>query len=217
MEKQEFMIHVSDSLGKVSATTLVPPSMKGMFVFAHGAGAGKDHRFMLDLSTKLGEAGLGTLRFNFPYMENGGKRPDPPAIACKTIVRALEEAKQVFPNVPLFAGGKSFGGRMSSHVIHQGAGPGVKGLIFVGFPLHAPGKAGTERAVHLKSIRVPMLFLQGTKDTLARIDLVEEVVSGLTAADLITLEGADHSFKAGKRDTLSELVSPIIEWVDRHL
>src|SRR6185369_739624 len=151
-----------------------PAQPQACYVFAHGAGAGMNHAFMAALASGLAQRGVATLRFQFPYMEQGSKRPDTPKVAQAAVRAAVEEAAKRLPNVPLFAGGKSFGGRMTSQA--QAAQPlaEVRGLVFVGFPLHATGKPSTERASHLAQVQVPMLFLQGTRDTLADLDLIRE-------------------------------------------
>lgn len=217
MRNRKISIAVSDSLGSVGGEVTEAPNMRFLYVFAHGAGAGMTHPFMEKLSQTLAEHGIGSLRYNFPYMENGKARPDPPAIAQKTVARAIDTAAELFPGVPLLAGGKSFGGRMTSHVAIKTLDPVVRGLVFVGFPLHAAGKPGRERADHLSGIKLPMLFLQGTRDALAQIDLIKEVCAQLPAAALHTFEGADHSFKAGKRDLIPELAEAVTSWSSKLL
>ena len=183
-----------------------------LYVFAHGAGAGMDHPFMVRLSSALAGMNIGTLRYNFPYMQKGSKRPDPPAIAEKTVNRAIASAGDLFPAVPLLAGGKSFGGRMTSQALSKAADSSVKGLIFTGFPLHAAGKPGTGRADHLATVQIPMLFLQGTRDALAEMSLMEEICARHPGATLKKFEGADHSFKAGKEDLIPMLAAAIRSW-----
>jgi len=180
---------------------------------AHGAGAGMEHHFMEQLATALSAAGIATLRFNFPFAENKKGRPDTPAVAHQTIEAAIGKAQELFPSLPLFVAGKSFGGRMSSQYLAAHAPATVKGLVFYGFPLHPAGKPGTNRAEHLKEVKVPMLFLQGTRDTLATWDLIEPLCKSLKKATLVKLEGADHSFKAGKTDTISLLTEATQAWV----
>lgn len=204
----------------VSAVLVEPAEVRAAYVFAHGAGAGMHHAFMGALSGALEQRGVATLRFQFPSMEQGGKRPDTPAVAQAAVRAAVTEAAARLPGVPLFAGGKSFGGRMTSQA--QAAQPlaGVRGLVFVGFPLHPAGKPGTERAAHLAKVDVPMLFLQGTRDELAEPGLVREVTAGLGArATLHVVEGADHSFhvlaRSGRKDAevLQELAETLARWV----
>jgi uncharacterized protein len=212
MKVQKLSIPVSDSLGRVSGEIMAPDGQTFFYIFAHGAGAGMDHPFMVKLSTALSALNIGTLRYNFPYMEKGGKRPDAPAIAEKTVRRAIEVASEHCPGTPLLAGGKSFGGRMTSQALSKHPDTPVKGIVFAGFPLHPAGNAGTDRAEHLKSVARPMLFLQGTRDALADIQLVEQVCAGLPLASLRKFEGADHSFKAGKQDLIPPLAEAIRQW-----
>ena len=157
------------------------------------------------------------LRFNFPFMENKKGRPDTPAVAHKTIEAAIGKAKKLFPELPLFVAGKSFGGRMTSQYLSANPDAAVKGIIFYGFPLHPPGKPSAERAEHLKNIKTPMLFLQGTKDELATWDLIESVCSSLKLAELIKIEGANHAFKAGKQDILQLLATTTKDWVGKKI
>jgi predicted alpha/beta-hydrolase family hydrolase len=162
---------------------------------------------------------VGTLRYEFPYMEKKSRRPDAPAVAAARVREAVEEAARVAPGVPLIAGGKSFGGRMTSTAQAEEPLPGVRGLAFLGFPLHSPGKPGIERAAHLERVGVPMLFLQGTRDDFARLDLLRPVVEGLgPRAALHLVEGGDHSFKVPKRppaDVIGELAGAVRAWVER--
>jgi uncharacterized protein len=214
MKTENFTIQVSDSIGAVSAELVQPSEMKAVMTLAHGAGAGMNHAFMKALSKALAGSGIGTLRFNFSYMEKGKKMPDPPAIAEKTVSSVLERAHEMFPGIPVLAGGKSFGGRMTSQLVSKKAPAFLKGIVFYGFPLHAMGKPSADRAAHLATVHVPMLFLQGTKDTLARIDLITEVASGLPSAKLEIFEGADHSFKAGRKDLIPDLSSKTSAWFE---
>lgn len=212
MKTTKVRIRVSDSIGEVSAELMGETLMKSLYVFAHGAGAAMTHPFMVNLSEALAGLGIGTLRYNFPYMEKGGKRPDVAAVAEKTVNAAIQRAIELFPGVPLLAGGKSFGGRMTSQALSRAPDMPVRGVVFVGFPLHAAGKPGIERASHLADVRVPMLFLQGTRDALADITLIEQVCLGLPGATLRKFEGADHSFRAGKVDLIPSLAAAIEEW-----
>lgn len=212
MRTRSLKVPVSDSIGSVSAEVFEPDKMRSMMVLAHGAGAGMDHRFMIALAKALGDQGIGTARFNFPYMEQGKKRPDFPAVAEKTVAVMLEKVHALYPALPLLAAGKSFGGRMSSQYLSKESPEYVKGIVFYGFPLHATGKPSTDRAAHLKNITLPMLFLQGTRDSLAQLDLIEEVCRALPSATLRTFEGADHSFKAGKKEFIQELVEYTGHW-----
>lgn len=199
-----------------------PPHPKACYVFAHGAGAGMGHAFMEAIAAGLGEREVATLRFQFPYMEQGSKRPDSAKVAQAAVRAAVQEAARRLPNVPLFAGGKSYGGRMSSQAQAEQALPGVRGLVFLGFPLHAAGKPSTERADHLARVQLPMLFLQGTRDTLADLELIRQVAG--TLGDRATLhidEGGDHSFKvlarSGRSDAQvrEELVETIVGWMKK--
>ena len=215
MSTKRITLSVSSTIGKVTAEYNVPAGAICLLTLAHGAGAGMDHSFMVKLVESLSAAGIGTLRFNFPFAENKKFRPDTPVVAHQTIEAAIHKAHELFPALPLFVSGKSFGGRMTSQYLSTHADANVKGIIFYGFPLHASGKPGIERAEHLKAVKVPMLFLQGTKDTLAQWDLIEGVCASLKKAKLVKLEGADHSFKAGKQDTMSLLVKATSEWVEK--
>jgi len=189
----------------VSALWLAPPGARACFVFAHGAGAGMNHPFMAAFAEGLAARDVATLRFQFPFMEKGSRRTDPPALAQAAVRAAAGEAARLGAGLPLFAGGKSFGGRMTSQAQAKAALPGVRGLAFVGFPLHPAGKPGTERAAHLSAIDLPMLFLQGTRDELADLDLLGAVVDELgSRATLEIFNDADHAFhvraKSGSDD-----------------
>lgn len=184
----------------VSALALAPAEPWACFVMAHGAGAGMDHPFMDAMAQGLAERGVASLRFQFPAMEKGSRRPDAPAVAQAAVRAAVDRAGALFPALPLFAGGKSFGGRMSSQAQALLPLPGVRGLVFIGFPLHPAGKPSDERARHLSDLRVPMLFLQGTRDALAAPALLEPVVRRLgSRATLETLEDADHAMHVTAR------------------
>jgi uncharacterized protein len=190
------------------------------YVFAHGAGAGMNHAFMAGIASGLAQRGVATLRFQFPYMEQGSKRPDSPKVAQAAVRAAVQEAAKRLPNVPLFAGGKSFGGRMTSQAQSAEPLPHVRGLVFVGFPLHAAGKPSTDRASHLAEVQVPMLFLQGTRDALADLDLIREIVAKLGKhATLHVVEGGDHSFhvlaRSGRNDeqVREELLDTMAGWM----
>ena len=207
--------------GALDAALLLPAGAapRACFVFAHGAGAGMAHPFIERLSQALAQRAIATLRFQFPFMQNGTRRPDPPAVAHAAIRCAVGEAARRLPGVPLLAGGKSFGGRMSSMAQAGAPLPGVRGLVFVGFPLHPPRKPGTARADHLRSVELPMLFLQGTRDSLAQLPLVREVVVGLgQRATLHVVEGGDHSFDVPVRsgrtsgEVTAELADAVVRW-----
>src|SRR6478752_6186725 len=210
-----------DGADTVSALLIQPPSAQACFVFAHGAGAGMTHEFMEQAASSLCERGIATLRYQFPYMEKGSRRPDTPAVAHAAVRAAVAEAARRCPGLVLFAGGKSFGGRMTSQA--QAAAPllGVRGLAFLGFPLHPAGKPSSDRAKHLADVKVPMLFLQGTRDSLAELKLLEPVVKSLgSLATLHSVKEADHSFhvlvRSGRndRDVLDEVLDTFVAWVD---
>src|SRR5438067_1426114 len=213
MKTQSLSLKVSPTIGTVSAECIVPDNSKCIITVAHGAGAGMNHPFMVDLARSLADESVATLRFNFPFTENKKGRPDPPAVAHKAIEAAILKARELFSELPLFAAGKSFGGRMASQYLAAHPDAAVKGIIFYGFPLHPPGKPSTERAEHLKDVHVPMLFLQGTRDELATWDLIESVCGSLPLATLVKIEGANHAFKAGKQNTMQILVKETVDWV----
>src|SRR5712671_180662 len=207
--------------GSVSALLMRPAQARACFVFAHGAGAGMTHSFMAAVADGLCERGVASLRYQFPYMEKASKRPDPPGIAHAAVRAAVAEAGRCCPGLPLVAGGKSFGGRMTSQA--QAATPlaGVGGLAFLGFPLHPAGKPSSDRAEHLADVHVPMLFLQGTRDNLAELSLLEPVVDRLgPSASLHRVEGADHSFhvpaRSGRKDSevLREILDAFANWIE---
>lgn len=197
----------------VSAEVYLPEKSIAILVLAHGAGANMHHKFMKDLAAELAALNIATLRYNFLYMELKKKRPDFPAVAHKAVAAAIAQAHELFPKLPLYAGGKSFGGRMTSQYISTNDIPYVKGLVFVGFPLHAAGNPGLERADHLNTIKQPMLFLQGSRDALAEWPLIEKVCKKLSKATLTRFENADHSFKSGKLNLIPELAGKISQWI----
>lgn len=213
MKIEPIQISVSEKLGNVSAEIIVPEKARGVITLAHGAGADMNHSFMKSLASCLAQERIATVRFNFPYMEKKSKRPDPAPIAEKTIARVIEHTSQLFPNLPIVVAGKSFGGRMSSQLLCKHTFTGVKAMIFYGFPLHAPGNPGIERANHLRAAELPMLFLQGTKDQLARKELIQEVCNQLPTATLTFIENADHSFKVGKKDSIVDLSKISSDWL----
>ena len=217
MSTLSFKLEISPSAGEVSAKYIVPDKPICIFTLAHGAGAGMDHSFMETLAESLAKVGIATLRFNFPFAENKKGRPDSPAVAHLTIEAAIVKARTLTPKLPLFVSGKSFGGRMCSQFLSANPDPSVKGIIFYGFPLHPSGKPSTKRAEHLKNLKMPMLFLQGSKDALATWPLIKKVCESLRKATLVKLDGADHSFKAGKNDVLSFLVNETKKWVEKIL
>jgi len=214
MSTKNFSFQVSAEIGKVSSTFTIPKKPLCMMTLAHGAGAGMDHPFMVELANALAEKNIGILRFNFPFVENRKRRPDFPAVAHKTIEAALQQSKKNYPSLPLFLSGKSFGGRMSSQYLALHPAAAVEGIIFYGFPLHPAKKPSTERAEHLENVKQPMLFLQGTRDALAEWPLVDEVCSSLANACLLKFEGADHGFKKAKENLVPELARQTKEWID---
>jgi predicted alpha/beta-hydrolase family hydrolase len=215
--------HISISVGqehRVSGLLTAAGHVRAAYVLAHGAGAGMTHPFMAAVAAGLAERGIATLRYQFPYMEARSKRPDPPALAQATVRAAVAEAARLLPQLPLIAGGKSFGGRMTSQAQAAAPLPGVRGLAFLGFPLHPAGKPSDTRAAYLFEVQVPMLFLQGTKDALADLSLLESLIERLGArATLRLFENADQSFhvptRAGRKDAevMRELLDVLAEWI----
>ena len=209
-----------DETRQVSGLFRAPPEAHACCVLAHGAGAGMTHPFMEAIAHGLAERGIATLRYQFPYMEQGSKRPDSPKLAQATVRAAVRQASHLVPGLALFAGGKSFGGRMTSQAQAESPLPGVKGLVFLGFPLHAPGRRSDERGAHLEDVKIPMLFLQGSRDELAALDLLEPLTTRLgERATLKVFEGANHSFQMPARaarksaDVLHELVQAAADWM----
>jgi predicted alpha/beta-hydrolase family hydrolase len=205
--------------GEVSAVLLHPDSARAMIVLAHGAGAGMRHIFMEAAARMLADRGIASLRYQFPYVEHGSGRPDPQPILLATVRAAVATAREAAPDLPLLAGGKSMGGRMTSLASAAEPLAGVRGLVFFGFPLHAAGQPGTARAEHLDRVATPMLFLQGTRDALADLALLRPVLERVGArATLHVVEGADHSFAVLKRsgrtnqEVLEELGDAVVEW-----
>lgn len=219
---QEIRVRVGDNVGEVSGLLLRPDDAWAGYVLAHGAGAGMRHHFMEDVAAALAGRGVATLRYQFPYVERGAGRPDPPGVLEATVRAAVATARELLPDLPLIAGGKSMGGRMTSGAAAQRQLEGVRGLVFLGFPLHPPKRPGTARAAHLERVGPPMLFLQGTRDDLADLNLITGVCGGLgPRATLHVVEGADHSFAVLKRSgrtgaqVLDELAGTITEWLAR--
>ena len=215
---QKLKIDVGTS-GTVSALLMRPREARACFVFAHGAGAGITHPAIETMATGLAERGVATLRYQFPYMERGSKRPDPPGVAHAAVRAAVAEAARRCAGLALIAGGKSFGGRMTSQAQAKAPLDGVEGLAFLGFPLHPAGQPSTDRAAHLADIHIPMLFLQGANDQLAKVDLLKPVVAGLgRRATLHLVEGADHSFHVPKRsgrddkEVMAEVLDAFAAW-----
>jgi len=217
---REIEIAVKESIGVVPGLVISPPEAWAACVLAHGAGAGMRHAFLEETAGALFARGVATLRYEFPYMRSKGRRPDPPAVLEDTVRAAVAAAAREWPHLPVVAGGKSMGGRMTSRAAAAGPLSGVRGLVFLGFPLHAPGRAGSARGAHLAEVTVPMLFIQGTRDTLAQIDLIRELASSLgSRATLHVVEGGDHSFAVLKRsgrdpsEVKQEVVDTVVSWV----
>jgi uncharacterized protein len=218
-EPTDVDIQVGDRIGRVSGLLLVPAGARVMLALAHGAGAGMRHPFMDEVARALAGRGIASLRYQFPYLEQGGRRPDPPGVLEATVRAAVERARDAAPRLLLLAGGKSLGGRMTSHAMARRPLDGVAGLVFFGFPLHPAKQPGVTRAEHLARVTSPMLFLQGTRDSLAGLDLITGVCAGLgPRATLHVVEGADHSFAVLKRsgrtgaDVMEELAAAVAEW-----
>jgi predicted alpha/beta-hydrolase family hydrolase len=210
---------VSPSAGEVSAILVRPDGARALCVVAHGAGAGMRHPFMSSVAEGLAASGVATLRYNFPYMELGKRAPNRPPLLVETVRAAVSEARRLAPELPLFAGGKSMGGRMTSTAASTEPLPGVLGLAFFGFPLHAAGRPSVDRGAHLADVGLPMLFLQGTRDKLADLDLLQPIVGDLgPSASLHVVEGADHGFHVLKRsgrtdgEVLDEICSHFEQW-----
>jgi hypothetical protein len=205
----------------VSALLSMPAKARRLLVLAHGAGAGMNHPFMENLAAELAAVSVATLRYQFPYMQEQRRIPDAPAVLTATVIAAVRAATEVAPNLPLLAGGKSMGGRMTSRAAAQGGLEPVRGLVFFGFPLHPPNRPGTQRAEHLAKVRTPMLFLQGTRDIFADLQLLRPVCAELgSRATLHIIETADHSFQvlksSGKSpaEVMCELAGTAASWAE---
>jgi predicted alpha/beta-hydrolase family hydrolase len=220
-ETTELRFVATRSTGEVSAVLVRPDAARCLLVLGHGAGTGMRHQFMEALVEQLARDHVATLRYQFPYTEHGRKQPDPPPILMATVRSAVRAAGQSVSDLPIIAGGKSMGGRMTSMAAAKEPLAGVRGLVFFGFPLHPAGNPGTDRAAHLSDVTVPMLFLQGTRDNLADLPLLEPVCRELgPKAKLHIVEGADHSFHVLKRsgrtdeEVLEELSAATRAWAD---
>jgi predicted alpha/beta-hydrolase family hydrolase len=218
-DAQSLTITVDDA-HSVSGLLLVPPRARACYILAHGAGAGMSHPFMAVVARELAKRGIATLRYQFPYMEQRAKRPDPPKLAHATVRAAVTEAARTLPALSLVAGGKSFGGRMTSQAQAASALPGVRGLAFLGFPLHPAGQPSDARAEHLVQVDVPMLFLQGTRDQLADLGLLQRLTDRLgVRASLHLFQDADHSFHVPARggrtdaDVRGEMMDTLAAWI----
>ncbi len=211
----------TDSSGEVSGLLWVPDDARALYVYGHGAGAGMTHRFMEDSAARLHARGIGTFRYQFPYMEAGRRGPNPRPILLKTVRSAVDKATELAEGLPLLAGGKSMGGRMTSMAAAKEALDDVRGLAFFGFPLHPAGKPSSERGDHLSKVGLPMLFLQGTRDALADLDLLRPVLAGVTPPPTLrVIDGADHGFHVLKRsgrtddEALEEACDAFAAWTD---
>lgn len=219
MESVPIKLDVGERAGQVDGLYMSAPNATTLYVLAHGAGANMHHAFMEQIANQLMAAGVATLRYNFPFTQSGGRRPDPPGVLEATVRAAIEQGVERADGRTLIAGGKSMGGRMTSQALAKRPDERVAGIVFLGFPLHQPGKPSNDRAAHLNDVRVPMLFLQGTRDTLARIDLMKELAASLNSATLHIIEDADHSFAVPKRtgrtaqEVRMELAGTIATWV----
>jgi len=207
--------------GEVSALLVRPAAARALLAYAHGAGAGIDHPFMRETCRRLGERGIATLRYQFPYVEAGRRAPDRPPALLETVRAAIARAGELAGDLPLFAGGKSMGGRMTSTAAAERPLEGVRGLVFFGFPLHAPNRPSADRGAHLSDVEIPMLFLQGTRDALADLSLLRPLLERLgSRATLHVVEGADHSFHVPRRsgrtdeEALDELAGTAAGWID---
>ena len=223
MTRSDLQLHVSDTIGSVSALLVRPPDSWLLYVLAHGAGAGMRHHFLESISEQLAAQGIATLRYQFPYIEVGRKRPDYPSVLEATVRSAVATAADLAPELPIIAGGKSLGGRMTSSAAATATLREVRGLVFLGFPLHPPGEPGTQRGDHLDLVDLPMLFLQGTRDAFARLDLIGDVCARLRSATLRLIEGGDHSFGVPKRSgrttavIQTEMATTIAQWARSHV
>jgi predicted alpha/beta-hydrolase family hydrolase len=221
---EEIKFSAGDKVGKVSGLLLRPQGAEGLVVLAHGAGAGMRHRFMEEIAQKLADHAIATLRYQFAYMEKGSKRPDSEAILTATVRGAVAAANERGDGLPLFAGGKSMGGRMTSLAAAKEPLEGVRGLVYFGFPLHAAGKPSASRADHLFDIKLPMLFLQGSRDALADLKLLKPLCARLgKRAELFVIDGGDHSFhllkSSGRSDdqALNDAAQKVASWMSQVL
>lgn len=216
-------LFLNDKLGKISIEVDASVNANAILIMAHGAGAGMHHPFMVSISQEMAEYGITSVRFNFPYMEQGRKSPGSPKANIETWKLVVEYITKTHPNLPLFISGKSYGGRMASHLIAEESIQVVKGLIYFGFPLHAPGRDSKDRAAHLEKVTIPQLFLQGTKDKLANIEMMNEVVADLKTAEMKILDDGDHSFNVPKRsgktkeDVRKYLVQSTVTFINNNL
>jgi uncharacterized protein len=209
-------VFVNDKLGSVTIETCQPESIKAITTLGHGAGSTLDQPFLRQLATALAAHGIASIRYNFFYSENRKKMPDRFPAASAVIKAVIHHASGLFPGIPLFCAGKSFGGRMSSMTVAAEGLSAVKGIVFFGFPLHPAGTPSVERAGHLEELTIPTLFLQGTKDALATPELLRPIVKNLSHGTLIEFEGADHSFKGNKQASVTNLAAEAAAWINKH-
>ena len=220
---REISFDAGERAGAVSGLLALPPRAACLLVLAHGAGAGMRHPFMESAAEELRARGIATLRYQFPYMQRKSRRPDSPQVLQATVRAAVKAAAVANPDLPLFAGGKSMGGRMTSLAAAAQPLDGVRGIVFFGFPLHAAGSPSDARGAHLSGVTVPMLFLQGTRDRLAGLDRLRPLVAGIPYATLKVFEGADHSFHPPKSsgradaDVLGEIAETVSAWAGETL
>jgi len=219
---EEIKFTAGEKVDKVSGLLILPKGAEALLVFAHGAGAGMRHKFMEEMAEKLADRAVATFRYQFPYMEKGSKRPDSEAVLTASVRAAVTTAKKYADSLPLFAGGKSMGGRMTSLAAAKEPLEGVRGLIYFGFPLHAAGKPSADRGHHLFDIKLPMLFLQGSRDALADLKLLKPLCARLgKGVELFMIDGGDHSFhllkSSGRSDdqALDEAARKITSWISR--
>ena len=219
VQPQNLQFQATESSGNVSALLIKPKNAVCLYVFGHGAGAGMEHAFMEAMARQFAEVGIATLRYNFPYMEKGHRSPNAPAISQATVRSAVKLANDLAEGLPMLAGGKSYGGRMTSQAAALEPLVAVKGLVFLGFPLHAPGKPGSERGAHLHDVAVPTLFHQGTRDKLADLILLKPLLKKLgSTTTLHEIEGGDHSFKVLKstgrspEEIMIEIATTVKNW-----
>lgn len=224
MRPEELRFQASRSAGEVSALLLRPADARCLLVLGHGAGAGMRHAFMEEISARLAERRVATFRYQFPYMEQGRRSPSPRPLLLATVRAAVAAAAERAGDLPLLAGGKSMGGRMTSLAAADAPLAGVAGIVFLGFPLHAAGRPGAERGAHLEQVKVPMLFVQGTRDKLAELELLRPLCESLGArATLHVVDGGEHSFRMLKRsgrsdaEALDEVADAVAAWVERAL
>ena len=204
MQTSRGSVLVSERSGHISTVMMQPKTATHLMILGHGAGAGMDHKFMVRLTEALAVENIATLRYQFPYMENGKRRPDVPNVAHKTIERVVEEISQT-TELPLLLAGKSFGGRMASQLMAKKSLDRIEALVFFGFPLHSPAKPGNDRGDHLRDVNIPMLFLQGDRDALAKLSLLQPLLEQLPLATLQVLPGANHGFAFTKKSGISEI------------